>query len=85
MLQVNFIIGPSTPVAYTTSDDGVGPSRNSVRRFTCDPREIVSTLSFLALPGTAFLPGDEPKKTGYFRASFSLLHEDEVEEALKRD
>ena len=34
----------------------------------------------LALPGTIFLPSG--RKTTYVRASFSLLPEDQVEEAL---
>ncbi|KAG6901426.1 hypothetical protein C0995_012137 [Termitomyces sp. Mi166 len=36
----------------------------------------------LALPGTAFLPND--RKTAYVRASFSLLAEEDVGEALRR-
>ena len=36
----------------------------------------------LALPGTVFLP--DGGKTAYVRASFSLLEESEVEEAIKR-
>lgn len=36
----------------------------------------------LALPGTSFLPNGG--KTAYVRASFSLLEEDQVEEALRR-
>ncbi|KAF5349796.1 hypothetical protein D9758_010181 [Tetrapyrgos nigripes] len=36
----------------------------------------------LALPGTVFLPNGG--KSGYVRASFSLLTEEQVEEALKR-
>lgn len=36
----------------------------------------------LALPGTVFHPGG--RKTAYVRASFSLLPEDQVEEALRR-
>ena len=36
----------------------------------------------LALPGTVFLPSG--RKTAYVRASFSLLPEHEVEEALRR-
>lgn len=36
----------------------------------------------LALPGTVFLPNG--RKTAYVRASFSLLSEEEVNEALKR-
>ncbi|KAF9260120.1 PLP-dependent transferase [Marasmius fiardii PR-910] len=53
-----------------------------------DSEALVRTKAFkngvLALPGTVFLPGDEPKKTGYVRASFSLLDEGDVEEAMKR-
>lgn len=37
----------------------------------------------LALPGNAFLPG-KGRKTGYVRASFSLLGEEQVEEACHR-
>ena len=36
----------------------------------------------LALPGTAFLPNGG--KTGYVRASFSVLDEVDVDEAVKR-
>ena len=36
----------------------------------------------LALPGTAFLPNG--RKSAYVRASFSLIPEKEVDEALKR-
>jgi len=36
----------------------------------------------LALPGTVFLPNG--RKTAYVRASFSLLNESDVEEAVKR-
>ena len=36
----------------------------------------------LALPGTVFLP--DGGKTAYVRASFSLLDECDVEEAIKR-
>ena len=36
----------------------------------------------LALPGTVFLP--DGRKTAYVRASFSLLSEDDVNEALRR-
>ncbi|KAJ8088441.1 hypothetical protein PM082_022514 [Marasmius tenuissimus] len=53
-----------------------------------DSEALIRTKAFqngvLALPGTVFLPGSEPRKTGYVRASFSLLHASEVEEALKR-
>lgn len=36
----------------------------------------------LALPGTVFLP--DGRTTAYVRASFSLIGEEEVEEAVKR-
>jgi tryptophan aminotransferase len=36
----------------------------------------------LALPGTIFFPNGT--KTAYVRASFSLLEEDQVNEALRR-
>ncbi|KZT23122.1 PLP-dependent transferase [Neolentinus lepideus HHB14362 ss-1] len=36
----------------------------------------------LALPGTVFMPN--ARKTGYVRASFSLLDEEEIEEAIQR-
>lgn len=36
----------------------------------------------LALPGTAFLA--DGRKTAYVRASFSLLGEEDINEALKR-
>ncbi|KAL0576845.1 hypothetical protein V5O48_005142 [Marasmius crinis-equi] len=49
---------------------------------------LIRTKAFqngvLALPGAVFLPGNEQGKTGYVRASFSLLDEGHAEEALKR-
>lgn len=36
----------------------------------------------IALPGTAFMPSG--RKSAYVRAAFSLLPEDQVEEALRR-
>jgi tryptophan aminotransferase len=36
----------------------------------------------LALPGTVFLPNG--RKTAYVRASFSLLSETDVDEAVRR-
>jgi len=51
-----------------------------------DSEALVRTKAFengvLALPGTIFLPNG--KKTAYVRASFSLLEEDQVNEALRR-
>ncbi|EIM85740.1 PLP-dependent transferase [Stereum hirsutum FP-91666 SS1] len=51
-----------------------------------DSETIIRTKAFengvLALPGTVFLPNGQ--KTGYVRASFSLLSEAEVREALRR-
>jgi len=51
-----------------------------------DSESIIRTKAYehgvLALPGTVFLP--RGGKTAYVRASFSLLTEEEVEEALKR-
>ena len=51
-----------------------------------DSDQIVRTRAFergvLALPGAVFMPGGE--KTGYVRASFSLLEEADVQEAVKR-
>lgn len=51
-----------------------------------DSESIIRTQAFergvLALPGTVFLPNG--RKTPYVRASFSLLGEEEVDEAVKR-
>ena len=51
-----------------------------------DSESVIRTRAFergvLALPGTVFLPNG--RKTAYVRASFSLLAEDQVEEAVKR-
>jgi len=51
-----------------------------------DSRTLIETHAFangvLALPGTVFEPNGS--KTPYVRASFSLLEEREVEEAMKR-
>lgn len=51
-----------------------------------DSEYIIRTTALergvLALPGAAFYPN--PRKTPYVRASFSLLPEDQVDEALRR-
>lgn len=51
-----------------------------------DSRTLIETHAFangvLALPGTVFLPNGS--KTPYVRASFSLLGEEQVVEAMKR-
>ncbi|KAJ4479621.1 PLP-dependent transferase [Lentinula edodes] len=51
-----------------------------------DSRTLIETHAFangvLALPGTVFLPNGS--KTPYVRASFSLLREEQVVEAMKR-
>lgn len=51
-----------------------------------DSESIVKTKAYehgvLALPGTVFLPSG--RKTAYVRAAFSLLGEEEVDEALRR-
>jgi tryptophan aminotransferase len=51
-----------------------------------DSQAMIRTKAFekgvLALPGTVFLPNG--RKTAYVRASFSLLSEEEVDEALRR-
>lgn len=51
-----------------------------------DSAAVIQTKAFekgvLALPGTVFLPNG--RKTAYVRASFSLVGEDDVEEAVKR-
>lgn len=51
-----------------------------------DSESLIRTKAFengvLALPGTVFLPNGA--KTAYVRASFSLLEEGEVREALRR-
>lgn len=51
-----------------------------------DSESLIRTKAFengvLALPGTVFLPNGA--KTAYVRASFSLLEEAEVREALRR-
>ena len=51
-----------------------------------DSEAIIATKALekgvLALPGTVFMP--KGRKTAYVRASFSLLSEEDVEEALRR-
>lgn len=51
-----------------------------------DSEAIIRTKALengvLALPGTIFLPSG--RKTTYVRAAFSLLPEDQVDEALRR-
>ena len=51
-----------------------------------DSESVIRTKAYergvLALPGTVFLP--RGGKTAYVRASFSLLGEEDVEEAVKR-
>ncbi|KAI0080929.1 PLP-dependent transferase [Panus rudis PR-1116 ss-1] len=51
-----------------------------------DSQALIATKAFengvLALPGTVFLPNG--RKSAFVRASFSLLEEDQVNEALKR-
>ncbi|KZV94690.1 PLP-dependent transferase [Exidia glandulosa HHB12029] len=51
-----------------------------------DSKELIETKAFkagvLALPGQVFYPGG--RKTSFVRASFSLLDEDQVNEALRR-
>jgi len=51
-----------------------------------DSLDLVRNKAFengvLALPGTVFLP--DGRKTAYVRASFSLLSEEDVNEALRR-
>ena len=51
-----------------------------------DSEAIIATKALekgvLALPGTVFMPNG--RKTAYVRASFSLLSEEDVEEALRR-
>ncbi|KAI0292828.1 PLP-dependent transferase [Multifurca ochricompacta] len=51
-----------------------------------DSANIIRTKAFkngvLALPGTVFLPNGAP--TAYVRAAFSLLEEEQVDEALRR-
>lgn len=52
----------------------------------CDSASVIRTKAFeggvLALPGTVFLPNGA--RTAYVRASFSLLEEGQVNEALRR-
>jgi len=45
-------------------------------------RKTAIEKGVLALPGTAFMPGGG--KSGYVRASFSLIEEKDIEEAAKR-
>ena len=51
-----------------------------------DSLDLIRNKAFengvLALPGTVFLP--DGRKTAYVRASFSLLQEEDVHEALRR-
>jgi len=51
-----------------------------------DSKELIQNKAFeagvLALPGTVFFAGG--RRTAFVRASFSLLNEDDVDEALRR-
>jgi tryptophan aminotransferase len=51
-----------------------------------DSEDLIRTKALekgvLALPGTAFLPNG--RKSAYCRASFSLVPEEDIDEALKR-
>ena len=51
-----------------------------------DSAAIIQTKAFekgvLALPGTVFLPNG--RKTAYVRASFSVVREEDIDEAVKR-
>jgi tryptophan aminotransferase len=51
-----------------------------------DSKTLIETKAVergvLAIPGTVFLPNG--RKTAYVRASFSLLSEEQVDEALRR-
>ncbi|KAG6840389.1 hypothetical protein C0991_007019 [Blastosporella zonata] len=59
-------------------DDGSGDGGDSQALIA----EKAVREGVLALPGTAFLPNG--RKTAYVRASFSLLGEEDVDEALRR-
>ncbi|KAJ4490531.1 pyridoxal phosphate-dependent transferase [Lentinula aciculospora] len=65
-------------------ETSTGPSSPSLEEQ--DSRTLIETHAFangvLALPGTVFLPNGS--KTPYVRASFSLLDENQVIEAMKR-
>ncbi len=51
-----------------------------------DSESVIKTKAYengvLALPGNVFMPTG--RKTAYVRASFSLLSEEEIDEALRR-
>ena len=67
------------PVEYGTDASDAGEAEG-------DSEAVIRTKALengvLALPGTVFHPSG--RKTTYVRASFSLLPEDQVEEALRR-
>ena len=58
-----------------TDDTDDGDSESIIRKNALEK-------GVLALPGTVFLPNG--RKTAYVRASFSLLSEDDAEEAVRR-
>ena len=62
------------------------PGQNSSDSEEDDSNTLIRTTALsrgvLALPGAVFYPN--VRKSAYVRASFSLLPEDQVEEALKR-
>ena len=62
------------------------PNSSSDELSSGDSEAIIRTNALergvLALPGTVFLPNG--RKTAYVRASFSLVSEAEVDEALRR-
>ena len=65
---------------------GPGSSLGSGQDKQDDSEELIRTKAIekgvLALPGTIFLPSG--RKTAYARAAFSVLDEEDVEEAVKR-
>jgi len=69
-LTIRFKLNSNSPNAQGDGDSEAIIRTNALAR------------GVLALPGTVFLPNG--RKTAYVRASFSLLNEDQVEEALKR-
>ncbi|KAF5335652.1 hypothetical protein D9757_015419 [Collybiopsis confluens] len=64
----------------------VNPPSSLVGQHEEDSKALIETHAFangvLALPGTVFSPNGS--KSGYVRASFSLLDEEQVEETMKR-
>jgi tryptophan aminotransferase len=72
MLRFKLLLKPPNG---TDNDDDDGDSESVIRKNALEK-------GVLALPGTVFLPNG--RKSAYVRASFSLLNETDVDEAVRR-